>query len=170
MKKYPLIFRRPVMAFDFNADDIFNIAEQIEENGATFYKKASESIKDAYYKKFLLDLSAMEIYHKKIFADMRASLSEREKEPTVFDPLDQSVLYLKSLADMRVFYQKQMDTSSLEAILMSAISAEKDSIVFYLGMKDLVPEKLGKGKIDTIIGEEKKHLQMLGSELLSLKK
>jgi rubrerythrin len=158
------------MAFDFNADDIFKIAEQIEENGAAFYNKASEVIQDAHYKKFLLDLSTMEVFHKKIFADMRASLSEKERVPTVFDPLDESVLYLKSLADMRVFYQKQMDTSSIEAILMSAITAEKDSIVFYLGMRDLVPEKLGKGKIDTIINEEKKHIQMLGSELLALKK
>jgi rubrerythrin len=158
------------MAFDFNADDIFNIAEQIEENGATFYKKASEAIKDAHYKKFLLDLSAMEVLHKKIFAEMRATLPEKEREPTVFDPLDENVLYLKSLADMRVFYHKQMDTSSIEAILMSAITTEKDSIVFYLGMRDLVPEKLGKGKIDHIINEEKKHLQMLGSELLALKK
>ena len=157
------------MAFDFNADDIFEIAVQIEDNGAEFYKKASESIKDAYYKKFLLDLSTMEVFHKKIFTDMRASLSEKEKEPTVFDPMDESVQYLKSLADMRVFYQKQMDASSLEAILMSAMTAEKDSIVFYLGMKDLVPERLGKGKIDTIINEEKKHIQMLGSELLALK-
>jgi rubrerythrin len=158
------------MAFDFNADDIFEIAEQIEDNGAAFYKKASESIQDAHYKKFLLDLSTMEMLHKKIFADMRASLSEKEKKPTVFDPQDESVLYLKSLADMRVFYQKQMDISSIDAILMTAIGTEKDSIVFYLGMKDLVPEKLGKGKIDSIINEEKKHIQMLGSELLSLRK
>jgi rubrerythrin len=157
------------MAFDFNADDIFNMAEQIEENGAEFYKKASDSMNDAHYKKFLLDLSAMEEEHKKIFENMHASLSENEKKPTVFDPRDESVQYLKALADMRVFYQKQMEASSLEAILMSALGAEKDSIVFYLGMKDLVPEKLGKGKIDAIINEEKKHIQMLGSELLSIK-
>lgn len=158
------------MAFDFNADDIFNMAEQIEENGAVFYRKASESLNDAHYQKFLLELSDMEVEHKKIFIDMHASLSEEEKKPTVFDPKDESVLYLKSLADMRVFYEKKMDTSSLEAILMSALDAEKDSIVFYLGMKDLVPEKLGKGKIDAIINEEKKHIQLLGSELLSIRK
>ena len=105
---------------------------------------------DSHYKKFLAELAAMEVDHKKTFADMRAALSEAEKKPTVFDPNDESVLYLKSLADLRVFYKKDMDTSSMEKILTSAIEAEKDSIVFYVGMKDLVPEKLGKDKIDDL--------------------
>jgi rubrerythrin len=158
------------MAFDFNADDVLKIAEQIEENGADFYNKASAVMTDSYYKKFLLDLATMEVYHKKIFAGMRSALTEIEKKPTVFDPNDESVLYLKSLADLRVFYKKNMDTSSIEGILTAAIEAEKDSIVFYVGMKDLVPEKLGKNKIDDIINEEKKHIVMLSKELLSLKK
>ncbi len=158
------------MAFDFNADDVFEIAEQIEENGAVFYNKASAAMTDPHYKKFLADLAVMEVDHKKTFADMRAALSEKEKKPTVFDPNDESVLYLKSLADLRVFYKKDMDTSSMENILKAAIEAEKDSIVFYVGMKDMVPEKLGKDKIDAIINEEKKHIVMLGQELLSLKK
>ncbi|HOD13656.1 MAG TPA: ferritin family protein [Spirochaetota bacterium] len=158
------------MAFDFNADDVYEIAEQIEKNGADFYQKASETIADKYYQKFLLDLSTMEVFHQRTFAEMRASLSGKEKKPTVFDPNDEAVLYLKALADMRVFYQKQIDMTSIESILMAALSAEKDSIVFYLGMKDLVPEKLGRDRIDAIINEEKKHIQLLGSELLALKK
>jgi rubrerythrin len=158
------------MAFDFNADDVYKIAEEIEENGAAFYNKAAATISDAYYKKFLLDLATMEVFHKKTFAEMRAGLSEKEKKPTVFDPNEETVLYLKSLADLRVFYLKEMDTSSIEGILTAAIAAEKDSIVFYIGMKDLVPQKLGKDKIDAILNEEKKHLIMLAKELLSLKK
>jgi rubrerythrin len=157
------------MAFDFNADDIFKIAEQIEENGAAFYLKASETLTDAYYKKLLVDLSTMEMFHKKTFENMRTSLKDVEKKSTVFDPMDESVLYLKALADMRVFYEKQIDMSSIKGILLSALGAEKDSIVFYLGMKDLVPEMLGKDKIDAIINEEKKHVRMISGELMALK-
>ena len=36
----------------------------------------------------------------------------------------------------------------------AAILAEKDSIVFYLGMKDMVPEALGQSHLDAIIKEE----------------
>jgi rubrerythrin len=158
------------MAFDFNADDVYEIAEQIEKNGADFYQKASGAVNDARYKKLLLDLATMELFHRKTFTEMRAALSAEEKKPTVFDPNDEAVLYLKALADMRVFYQKEIDYASIEAVLMTALSAEKDSIVFYVGMKDLVPSKLGKEKIDAIINEEKKHIQLLGGELLALKK
>ncbi len=157
------------MAFDFNADDIFKMAEQIEENGAEFYRNAAETIADAHYKKLLTQLSAMEVEHKKTFTAMRAALSGKEKEATVFDPMDESVQYLKALADLRVFYEKQIDISSIKGVLMSALGAEKDSIVFYLGMKDLVPDRLGKDKIDAIIDEEKKHIRVIGGELLALK-
>ena len=34
------------MSYDFNADEIFEIAEQIERNGAKFYRTAAESVAD----------------------------------------------------------------------------------------------------------------------------
>ena len=52
-------------------------------------------------------------------------------------------------------------------ILKSAIEAEKDSIVFYLGMKEAVPENLGKDRIETIIKEEMGHIRVLSRELVS---
>jgi rubrerythrin len=158
------------MTFNFNADEIFKIAEEIEQNGAAFYREASEKVSDERYKKMLSGLSSMETDHFKTFSSMRSSLSGKEKEPTVFDPMDESVMYLKALADTQVFYKKQMDTSSIKSILMNAITMEKDSIVFYLGIKGLVPERLGKDKIETIINEEKKHIQLLAKELTDLKK
>jgi rubrerythrin len=157
------------MAYNFNADEIFKMAEEIEQNGAAFYKEASKNVSDGHYKKLLSDLSAMELEHYNTFSSMHSSLSDREKESTVFDPMDESVLYLKALADTQVFYKKQIDTSSIKSILMNAIGMEKDSIVFYVGIKDLVPERLGKNKIDNIINEEKKHIHMLAKELTALK-
>ena len=158
------------MAFNFNADDIFEIAEKIEENGSAFYNKAAETISNEHFKKLLSGLSLMEDEHRKTFSSMRASLSDMEKKPTVFDPMNESALYLKALADLRVFHQIQIDMSSVESTLFYAINAEKDSIVFYDAMKGFVPDRLGKEKIDNIINEEKKHLQLLGNELIALKK
>ena len=53
--------------------------------------------------------------------------------------------------------------------LRLAIGLEKDAVLFYLGMKDVVPENLGKGKVDFIIEEEKQHLVTLTAELKKLK-
>ncbi|MEA3278987.1 MAG: ferritin family protein [Thermodesulfobacteriota bacterium] len=158
------------MVYDFNADEIFEMAEQIERNGASFYRKSAEAITDPGAKKLLLDLAAMEDEHEKTFADLRKGLSEKEKAITAFDPEDEAVLYLRALADTRVFFEKKIDTSSMKDILEEAILSEKASIVFYVGMKEVVPVNLGKTKIDTIIKEEMAHIKLLSKELVALKK
>jgi len=141
------------MSYDFNADDIFEMAEQLERNGGKFYRTAAEGVSDAENKKLLLGLAEMEDQHVKTFQALRAELTEKEKESTVFDPLGEAALYLRALADTRVFFEKQIDVTSMKEILKSAIEAEKDAIVFYLGMKDAVPKGSGKNRLDDIIKE-----------------
>jgi len=158
------------MGLDFNADEVFEIALQIEKNGAKFYRDASEKIKDPNKKQLLINLAEMEEEHEKTFKTMKSELLTDEKLQTTFDPEGESERYLQALADTRVFYEKDVDTTSLKEILKSAITAEKDSIVFYLGIKDVVPENLGKQKLDTIIKEEMGHISLLSKELIEFKK
>ncbi|MGM0453138.1 MAG: ferritin-like domain-containing protein [Thermodesulfobacteriota bacterium] len=156
-------------AYDFNADDVFQMAEDIEVNGAEFYKTAAASVPDESKKELLNSLADMEVEHRKTFEQMREELSKQEKVQTVFDPEGDAANYLKALADIRVFFDKDIDTSSMKNILMAAITAEKDSIVLYLGMKELVPEKFGKNRIENIIKEEMGHIRLLSKELKALK-
>jgi len=157
------------MMYDFNADDIFEIAEQLERNGAKFYRAAAQAVNDEDGRGLLLKLAAMEDDHEKIFAQMRSQLTADEKTPTVFDPQGDALDYLRALADMRVFFEKQIDTSSMEAILKDAITAEKDAIVFYVGMRDAVPEHLGRSRLDDVIKEEMSHIRLLSKELVARK-
>ena len=167
------------MSYDFSADEIFEMAEQIERNGARFYRKMAEKISDKSIRELLLDFAAMEDDHERVFASMRADLPDKEREPGVFDPEDEAALYLRALADLRVFNEKAEDGFVLPEdlsesekgikVFREAIKQEKDSIVFYLGMKGLVPENLGREKIDTIIKEEMKHIRLLSNKLVSLK-
>ncbi len=158
------------MLYDFNANEILQMAEQIEKNGADFYRKSSEKIQDPEGKKLLLNLAEMEDQHEQTFAALRSKLSAEEKVQTVFDPEGETVRYLKALADSKVFFEKTIDTDSMEGILKEAITAEKDSILFYLGIKDLVPESLGQNRIDEIIKEEMAHIHLLTQEMVALKK
>ena len=156
--------------YDFNANDILQMAEQIERNGAAFYRECAGNVADSTAVELLEKLAAMEDDHEKTFASIRTELSAREKESTTFDPDGEAVLYLKALADTKVFFEKRIDTSDMEDILKSAITAEKDSIVFYLGMKELVPADLGTTRVDAIIKEEMAHIKLLSNELVALKK
>ena len=158
------------MNYDFNADEILQMAEEIEKNGADFYRECAGNVADPAAVELLEKLAAMEDDHEKTFAGIRTQLSAREKESTTFDPAGEAVLYLKALADTKVFFEKSIDTSNMEDILKSAITAEKDSIVFYLGMKDLVPTDLGAARVDAIIKEEMTHIKLLSNELVALKK
>ena len=158
------------MGYEFNADEIFVMAEQLERNGAQFYRESAKAVEDSDSRRFLNDLAEMEVEHEKTFKSLRTEITEKEKESTVFDPEGEAALYLRSLADSRVFFEKEMDLTTFRGILKAAITAEKDSIVFYLGMKEAVPEKLGKGRIEKIIKEEMGHIKFLSSKLISLKK
>jgi len=162
------------MSIQFNADEVFEMAEQIERNGAKFYRKAAKGAEDAGTEKFLLELAAMEDDHEKTFASMRAALSPQERTSTVFDPEGEAGMYLQAMAggyvfDMRVDPAELLTgQETLPEVLRTAIGLEKDSIVFYLGMKEMVPERLGKDKITGIIKEEMGHITTLSNKLASL--
>jgi len=157
------------MNYDFNADEIFEMAEQLEKNGAAFYRNAAEAASQADLKQLLLEFAEVEDQHEVTFAKLRAGLSEAEKASTVFDPGNETAQYLKALADTRVFFKKEMDTSSAKEVFKAALLAEKDSIVFYLGMKEMIPDKLGKSKLDDIIKEEMGHIKVIGNKLAAFK-
>ncbi|MCA1793258.1 MAG: ferritin family protein [Desulfotignum sp.] len=153
------------MSNEFTANDMFDIAIEIEQNGARFYRRAANLMDQENYKQFLSSLADMEDDHEKTFAAMKEQLDGSEAAATVFDPDNENLPYLKALADTRVFFQKDQPEPSMKGILTAAIAAEKDSISFYLGMKELVPEKLGRSKVQDIIREEMGHIQLLAGKL-----
>lgn len=153
-------------AYDFNADEIFEMAIEIEVKGKAFYTKAAGDVNNEDVKKILLDLAAMEGEHEETFKAMKKDLLESEKGATAFDPENEAAAYLKALADTKVFYEKEIDTASIEEVMKAAVTAEKDSIVFYVGMKSLVPQQKGKDKLDEIINEEMSHIRIITQKLM----
>ena len=63
------------MGITFTADEIFEMAEKIEKNGAEFYREAAEKATDKDTKQMLLDMAVMEQGHLETFQDMRKELS-----------------------------------------------------------------------------------------------
>ena len=66
------------MGTGFNADEVFEIAEQIERNGSSFYNHGAELVSDEVTRKLLLSLATWESRHEKLFAEMRAELLKKE--------------------------------------------------------------------------------------------
>ena len=162
------------MSFEFNADEILEMAQHIERNGARFYRRAAELVEEAAIRKLLEDLAAWEDGHERAFVTMRADLAAQEREPQVFDPEHEISMYLRAMADGHVFDARvdPADTltgrESAEDILRMAIGQEKDSIVFYTGLKEMISQTAGKERIEAIIKEEMGHIGFLNREIAAL--
>jgi len=163
------------MSISFNAIEIFEIAERIERNGVKFFRRAAEVLSDQDVRQTLLSLAEMEAEHEETFANMRKQISHKERELITFEPENEMTLYLQAIANGHVFDLKKDPSEQLtgketaEDILKLAIEAEKDSIVLYIGLKNFVPAKAGKDKVDEIIEEEMGHIVVLNQRLTALK-
>jgi len=163
-----------MVSLQFSSDDIFEIAGQIERNGAAFYRQASKRFSDASVSDKLLGLAAMEEEHEKTFATLRDELSVGDRPALTFDPDNEAALFLQSVADGAVFDLKADPSEfvsegvTIEEILKKAVGLEKDSIVFYAGMMEMVSTNMGKGKINGIIKEEIGHILILSKQLATL--
>jgi len=164
------------MSITFNADEVLAMAERIEENGTTFYRRAAALQPEAPPETiaFLGKLADMEEQHRATFAAMRATLPTDLREQTAFDPYLEAALYLNAMADTHKGEGSLDQTAaltgkeSLAEILRIAIGLEEKSILFYLGLREMVPPQLGRQQVDNIIAEEKNHLSTLANELRRL--
>jgi rubrerythrin len=162
------------MSITFNADEIFEMAEQIERNGAKFYREAAANASDADVKEMLLSMAAMEDGHEQTFSQMRKELSAEDKASNVFDPDNEAAQYLQTMADFHGTEGKASSTEKLTGnesvaeVLKIAMQAEKNSIAFYVGIKDLLVTKSGQQKIQAIIIEEMAHVSTIGGKLQTL--
>jgi rubrerythrin len=164
------------MPTTFNADEIYEMAEQIERNGARFYRQAANNASDRETKKMLLGMAEMEDDHLQTFQEMRKQLGDAEKAPTVYDPDNQAVEYLRTMAESRGCEGRitpdltLTGNETIREILEIALTSEKESVVFYMGLRSLVSEKAGKDKIEAVIHEELVHIATLHAKLMAAKK
>jgi rubrerythrin len=163
------------MATGFNADEVLEMAIRIEENGAAFYRKAAGLQSNPENRDFFENLAAMEDVHKATFIEIQKTLSDKEKGGKVFDPEDELSLYLASMADTHggegnpSAANALTGTETIEEVLTTAIELEKESVLFYLGIKDIVSPGHGLERIDDIIREERGHIAQLTSLLGKVK-
>lgn len=155
------------MNINFNADEIYKIAEHMERNGVKFYTNAAKMAgENKNTKNYFLEFAEMEKEHEKVFVRMREGLTDGQNT-TSFDPDGHAVLYLQAWADGKIFNEKGelaevlIEQMSIQSILKIAIGLENDSILFYLGMKEMTKSEKSRNEIDNIIKEEMTHVAYL---------
>lgn len=159
------------MIFGFNAAEVFQIAVEIEENGRAFYEKALAKIDDAEVRAIFKDLAQQEVEHKRKFQELKAQLPPEAAQSTVYDPNNESALYLKMMADGHVFRTSDSVDAQIAKVrdavdaLRMAMEFEKDSVIFFLSMQDATEEEKGRRFIGLLVKEEQEHLRRLALQL-----
>jgi len=158
----------------FNAGEIFEIAIQIERNGAGFYRKAAADATEETARQGLLELAAMEEEHERTFTNLKQQVTASEEDGAWYDPENEAALYLQNFAAGQIFditkdpWESLPPGASLEAILRVALKCERDSVVFYAGLRRLLPVSFDTSPIESIIHEEMGHIVLLSNRLKEL--
>jgi rubrerythrin len=155
------------MASMYSADEVFRIGVEIEKNGRRFYEEAARRVDDPEARRLLGELAEWEAQHVATFERLREEFAGTGEEAGLEDANDEVYGYLKAAADSHVFVSTR-DVGAVVSgcrtvgdFLRLALSFEKDSVVVYTAMRMVVPERLGRDRIDRLVEEELKHVTML---------
>lgn len=150
------------MASFVNAADIAATAVEIERRGHAFYLAAQKHVTYQDDKDFFAFMAQEEKRHESIFASMLQRLGGLPL-PTGSGEAEY-LDYVQTLLDSHSLFLTQDLGVLLANPLHQAMSFEKDTILFFMAMRHLVPESEVQ-HIKACIEEEQRHLKMLAGRM-----
>jgi rubrerythrin len=163
-----------VMGNKFNAFEILEIAEQMERNAASFYRRAATFFDEPRLHKLLGELADWEKEHEETFAKMRRKVSEQENLLGDFDPYEYMPANPQVLDGLALSVFKPEASGEItgrekkEDILRKALKKEEDTIRFFRGLVRFARDPGSEYKIVEIIKEEERHIRILQESLEQL--
>ncbi len=155
------------MLLPFSAEEILEIAIEAERQGAAFYEGLADSAHDERVKDECRRLVAFEREHEKTF---RHLLGQRDVQRAL-DSLqpgqlsDEYQQYLSALVDSNMLPDEETaqrlaeEAGSEVAAINIALQMEKNTILFYQELQNLLGEQAGV--LQTILDEERSHVYEL---------
>lgn len=149
----------------FTGSEIIELGILIEKNGWDFYTAVSARAQTQKAKDVFEFLAGEEQKHIAIFKKMLESVRHYEP-PEAYE--EEYLAYMNALAGDYVFTKNGMGSETAKnlktdkAAIEAGIGFEKESILFYEGMKKIVPE-FDFDVLDELIGQEQGHLARLAA-------
>lgn len=151
----------------FKANDAALAAVEIETRGEKFYLQLAEKADDSNTRKLFEFLAGEETKHRAHFQALYDRLGD------VSLPAGSNVAefstYMNALIDTHTLFREtdsalMEDVKSRKDAILKAMVFEKESILFFMEMREMVPER-EKKFIDECIDEERAHLRQLNEML-----
>jgi rubrerythrin len=152
----------------FTATEALEMALNIEKNGEIFYNEVAEKSTDPDVKALFEDLAAQERAHYQVFQKMLGTAEPAsDLQATEYDEYQ---AYLQVALDNALFAGTDKaltlakEAQDAETALRAAMGFEKDTMLFFYDMREMVSEA-DREAITGVIREEKKHLRRLAGML-----
>jgi rubrerythrin len=141
------------------AGDVFKVAIEIEKNGEKFYRYAAGLAEDPKTKEVFTYTAGEEAKHRKTFEAMAEQVDDDYTPPETYP--GEYRKYVKAYSQGIVFPEGGIETQfkkvvNVEDALEFAIQKEIESILYYLEMRNFVPDSQRKD-VDKIVEEERRH-------------
>lgn len=159
------------MTVEMSGYEVLEIAEKIERNGMKFYRRAAGLCDDDAISTLFVQLAQWEARHVEVFKQMRKRLTAEHWKLGDVGPGKVDGPDARGLAGLAVFGIQPDPSHELTGkeskadVLRVAIEKEKDSIVYYTGLRDFVPQEIDRQAVEEIIQEEMKHVRILVQSL-----
>lgn len=152
----------------FTAAQALEMAMQIEANGEAFYNAAAAKATDGGVKATFQQLARDEAKHHAAFRKMAGGLVQPGGRA---DPGDDDYRdYLRAMLEGHIFAGSDKALAALDRVedarsaLQGAIGLEKDTLLFYYDLREMVGES-DRDILTDIIHEEKSHVHRLAAML-----
>ena len=152
----------------FNEVEAVKIAQNMEKQGLAFYEAAAERAAGTSARDTFLQLAEEERKHLAQFQELEEDLQARRREGAGYADDEDIAAYIERLLQTQVFAEEgdaarlARDVKGDYEALSVGMRAERDSILFYQEMIDLVDSPLAREAFGRILTEERQHLRLLG--------
>jgi rubrerythrin len=154
---------------NYSIREIIEQAIQTEKLGYSFYSKMAERYEENEIMKGLFEtLAGQELKHEKVFSALKEKTGDE-----LLENWEEASKYLRAIVESEYFLGKGKSLTSLEHlksemdIINYAIGFEKETLLYYHSLRDIVNDK---ETIDKLIREEKSHIVWLSDCRKSISK
>ncbi len=155
------------MTIQMTGADVIDLAVQTELQGERFYRAAAAAATAPEGRRLFAFLATEETRHRATFEGLATSIVTTAIDPTTWA---EAIGYIEATVD-RAFFSgrrsplREIAQGASEAdMIRQAIAFEKETLLFFVGLRDLV-QPANQPLIDAIIREERQHIVRLAGML-----
>lgn len=146
----------------FSIHEVLELAIQTEKVGYQFYTEMAEKFSDAEELVSLFKtLAAKELKHEKAYTGLKDLLGESDSDIEGYEEISH---YMRAIVESEFFLGTNKALPDMSHIATKkdavdhALGFEKETILFFVGVREVVKEK---EIVDEIIAEERRHVLWL---------